>query len=122
MANDRRQEIELGLQKQEYRHDPTSIRHAMLELLTTKGSRGLYSAATVSWAGGGCRSFEIYGDFRETLARNPNARATQKAIDDLHAGTCTPEVIADVTSRAKAFYAEKAGVTASATEPEAVLA
>lgn len=82
---------------------------AILNLVTRKGMNGLHSAASVHFAEpNGIVTFELCGDFRKVLAHDRSARATQKAIDGLHAATFTPEAIESLKIIARAFYVDKA--------------
>ncbi len=110
MATDREQDIDLGLTRNEY-NDPTRPRRAVLTISTGKHYYGLGAEARVYWVGNHFRSCAMSlgasgGDYSRTLAKVPNGRATQKAIDTLHAQTFTPETIASLTAEALAYYAE----------------
>jgi len=107
MATKQTQEIELGLTRNEY-NDPTRTFRAVLEIETDKWTGEIRATAKVMWHGHHSRQHAYGlgggGDFSKTLAKSP-ARATQKAIDTLHAQTFTPEVIAALTAEALDWYA-----------------
>lgn len=107
MATKQTQNIDLGLTRNENNRPARGI----LTLETSKAYRGgVESDAKVMWHGTGFRvhAFGLGGggDFSKTLARNTTAKATQKAIDTLHAQTFTPETIAALTAEVLAYYAE----------------
>lgn len=81
---------------------------AVLHLVTGKAMVGIASRAMIHFAGDGTVTFEMYGDFRKTLVHDQTARATQKAIDALHATSFTPEAIESLKGLARAFYVDKA--------------
>ena len=99
MANGRKQEVELGITKEDCGREV----RAVLEMTTDKGSRGLYSRASVCWVGGGLKTFMLFGDFSVNLLQDRATRATQGAIDRQHAAVFTTEKVADLTAAAKAF-------------------
>lgn len=108
MATKQTQDIDLGLTRNDYSNRPT---RAVLTIETDKAYRtGIDSDAKVQWHGAGFRTHAFGlgggGDFSKTIAKNLTARATQKAIDTLHAQTFTPETIAALTAEALAYYAE----------------
>ncbi len=108
MANDQKQDIDLGITRLEY-GDAARAKRAVLEIETGKGSRGIASRADVFWVGGGGRQhcFALGGsggDFSKRL-KVSDARATQSNIDRQHAEVFTPEVLASLTAEARAHYA-----------------
>lgn len=109
MATDRKQDIDLGLTRNEW-GDATRPQTCVLEISTGKHYYGLGAQAQVYWLRPQSRSCALGlgggGDFSKTLAKVLGRRATQKAIDTLHAQTFTPETIAALTAEALAYYAE----------------
>ena len=112
MANDQKQNIELGITRLEW-GDSQRPQRAVLEISTSKHYYGLGSEAKVYWHGQHSRSNMMSigsgggGDFSKTVARaDRTVKATQKNIDKLHATAFTPEVIAELVEAAKAHYAE----------------
>lgn len=103
MANDKRQDIELGIT----RDKGASKERAVLELRTSKGFRsGVQATATVFWISeDGYRSRLLFGDFQQNVAATPAVKATQKAIDTLHAQAFTTAEIEALTEKAKEYYA-----------------
>lgn len=75
-----------------------------LSISTYKGSRGLFTSATVAKHRNGSMIFEIFGDFNKTIARS-DKRATEPEVRRLHADalTCVPALLEEVA----AFYAAK---------------
>lgn len=110
MANKRQKSIELGLTKQDSGRDA----RAVLELTTDKGSRGIWSVASVMWVGGGFTTFVIFGDYSVTLMNDKTARGTQGNIDKQFAAVFTTEKVAELTAAALAFYAGKEGISGAA--------
>lgn len=112
MAENKTQEIELGITRMEY-DDPERPQRAVLELQTAKHyDGGLVSRASVYWHGKHSRSHAIgvgnstTGDYSRRPARtDTGVRATQKNIDTRHAEIFTPEVVETITAEAKAHYA-----------------
>lgn len=111
MADDKTQEIELGITRLEY-GDTTRPQRAVLELKTGKHyDGGLVCRASVYWHGFHSRSQLIglgtnSGDYSRRPARtDTGVRATQKNIDNRHAEIFTPEAVAAITAEAKAHYA-----------------
>ena len=102
MANAKKQDIELGLTKQE---GGRPVR-AVLTLKTDKGSRGITSYASVSWHGGGFYTHMLFGDFSVNLLNDQAARATQGAIDRQHAAVFADAKVAELTAAALKFYAK----------------
>jgi len=81
---------------------------AILTLVTNKHSGGgLYSAAAVEFHSPGSISFELCGDYRRVVFRNPAIRATQKNIQQQHAAIFSETFIGVLASEALAFYKEK---------------
>lgn len=127
MAQDKKQHIDLNRSRTDNIGRVTTAR---LALVTGKHyNGGLDAAARVEWVGDHfvTRTMSIggadnLGDFYVTLARTERTvKATQKAIDRLHDQTFTPEVIAEVTARANAWYdAQDAAKAAKAAKPETV--
>lgn len=112
MASDIKQDIELGLARNEYYYPNTKFR-AVLTIETGKGySGGIESTATVFWVGNHSRDHAFGlgssgGDFSRNLVRTSyTVRATQKAIERQHATVFTAEVVAVLTAKALAWYAE----------------
>lgn len=111
MAEKKEQKIELGFTRLEY-GDPARPQRAVLELSTDKHyDGGLVSRASVYWHSDHSRSQLIAlggsgGDYSHRPSRTDRSvRATQKAIDKLHADVFTPDVIQMLTAEAKAHYA-----------------
>lgn len=112
MAENKTQEIELGITRLEY-GDPERPQRAVLELQTAKHyDGGLASRASVYWHGKHTRSHAMgvgnskTGDYSRRPTRTDKAvRATQKAIDRRHAEIFTPEVVETIIAEAKAHYA-----------------
>jgi hypothetical protein len=98
--------IPLGLNRIDMGRETTA--HLLLE--TSKDLYGgIHSTATVKWMGNGfyTHSFAFGaggGDFRKTLIADKSARATQRAIDTLHARTFTPAAVTEITASALAHY------------------
>ena len=87
------------------------------------------SDAIVYWIGDQCKSHAFGigrpgdGDYSKTVRQSERTvKATQKAIDTQHAAVFTSDVVAALVAEAKAHYTTCTEVTASATDPEAVLA
>ena len=111
MAQDKRQDIDLGIIRYEYGED-TRERHAVLEIRTSKYyNGGLISDATVYWVGdrGRQNCMNLGGDGGDYSNRlfvtGKSVRATQKEIDAQHARVFTREAIATLVTGAKAHYA-----------------
>ncbi len=111
MANDQKQDINLGIRRFEY-GDPARPFDAVLTIKTTKHyDGGLASTATVFWTGLHARQhmFGIGtagGDFDKGLRLSARTvKATQRAIDRQHAEVFTPEVIARLKQDAREHYA-----------------
>ena len=83
---------------------------AVLHCSTAKSSQGgIYSQCNVQFnSANGLTSFEVFGDYRRHVAYDVNARATQKALADLHAKTFKPEGIGFYVREATEFYLNKA--------------
>lgn len=79
---------------------------AVLKLYTTKGSRGLYSNASVNFIEGHFETHMMFSDFNETIATS-NARATQKAIDVLHEKSFNVQAIETIKQQARDHYKAK---------------
>lgn len=92
--------------------DSPSFGQAVLTCETYKGGNGgLISAARITYVKDHCEAFALYGDFSKTLARYPG-RATQKAIDAQQAFVFTPAQVESLKDEARAFYANKAKLSA----------
>lgn len=82
---------------------------ATLHCSTAKSSSGgIYSQCNVQFNCDGFTTFAIGGDYRRVTERDPNTRATQKALATQHARNFTPELIAAYASEAIGYYASKA--------------
>lgn len=111
MAHKQTQDINLNLTRNEWGNPDGKLQTAVLNIETDKAySGGLDSRAQVFWLADHSRSCAIGmghgGDFSKKIAVNKALRATQKAIDTMHAAVFTPEVIASLTAEALAYYAE----------------
>jgi len=105
-----------GWQAQDYIH-LEGDRH--LRVMTHKTSRGgIQSNATGVVIKDGAETWEMFGDFREQIARNPAGRATEKGIATQHAAALAN--ISFVVARAKAFYIEKAAKNAKEQADDAM--
>lgn len=111
MAQDKRQDIDLGIVRFEYGEAARS-RRAVLEIATRKHyNGGLISDATVYWVGDHSRQNCMSlggngGDYNYRLRVTPkDMRATQKNIDLLHAQVFGEDVVAGLVRAAKAHYA-----------------
>jgi hypothetical protein len=111
MAQDQRQDIDLGISRLEY-GDPARPQHAVLTLTTGKHyAGGVESSARVYWIGLHSRSHAFglagKGDFdMPRMKWERTTKATQRAIDRQHAEVFTAEVIEQLTQAAKEHYAE----------------
>ena len=107
MANDKTQHILLDyLDRTDHTGRKTTGR---LTLETGKDCKGGLSASYfVEHVGGHFATHAfgagLRGDIRKTIIRNPTARATQKAIDTLHAQTFTPVAIASIEATVREYY------------------
>lgn len=122
MASKQTQDINLNLTRNEWGKPDGKLQSAVLTIETDKHyNGGLDATATVFWFGDHSRSHAFGlgggGDFSKTLAVNKTARATQKAIDTLHAQTFTPEVIASLTAEAIAYYVDGKDSTSGKPNP-----
>lgn len=110
MATKRTQDIDLGIVRYEY-GDAQRPQRAVLTIETDKSGRGgIESIATVMWCGDHSRQHMFGlaggGDFSIRVFQTlKTMRATQKAINFIHAGAFTPEKIAELIEQAKAHYA-----------------
>lgn len=111
MADEKRDTIELGITRLEY-GDHARPQRAVLELSTGKHyDGGLVSRASVYWHSDHSRSQLIAlgdsgGDYSHGPSRTDRSvRATQKAIDKLHADVFTTDVVQMLIAEAKAHYA-----------------
>jgi hypothetical protein len=110
MADDRKQDIELGLTRPSTTYEDE--RRAVLTIDTGKSyNGGIRSTATVFWCNGRSRSHAFgigntaSGDWSKQLKQTERTvKATQKAIDRQHAEVFTAEVIADLAAKAKTYY------------------
>ncbi len=111
MAQDRTQDIELGITRLEY-GDSSRPQRAVLTIETSKSySGGLVSRASVCWHGYHCRQQMIGvggsgGDFSQRIkVSERTVKATQKNIDTQHVAAFPPDVISSLTQAAKDHYA-----------------
>lgn len=112
MAQERKQDIELGFTKTEF---DKKARRGVLEIWTYAHEGKIISTCTVYWLepDGFGRSRMLFEDFDKTLVRS-KARATQNAIDTQHTATFTAKTIEGLLSEARAQYAGKEGITETA--------